>query len=107
MKYSAVLAAAAALTLGLAENAQTNNEPSGQNKALKAAPPKTVGAMDKKVGNKATSPEDVKRQTEGKPTMQQEALKGKSQTSGTNPSAQYSPGTFGAAPGSEQPNPKK
>ena len=107
MKYFGVLAAAATLTLGFAASAQTNNGSPGQNQALKNAPPKTVGAMDKAVGNKATSPEDVKRQTEGKPTMQQQALKGKSQSSGTNPSAQYSPGTVGAAPGSEQPNPRK
>jgi hypothetical protein len=50
-----------------------------QPKAGEQGPPATVGAMQNEVGNKATSPEDVKRQTEGKPTMAQSAQKGRRQ----------------------------
>ena len=35
--------------------------------------------MEDQAGIQAMSPEDVRRQTQGKPTMQQQALKGKQQ----------------------------
>lgn len=85
------LAAAGAPTIAADMN---QNQP----KAGEQGPPKTVGAMQNEVGNKATSAEDVKRQTEGKPTMAQSAKKGDSDASHpgmtNNP-----PGTVGAAPG--------
>ncbi len=109
MKYSAALAVAVALGLCAGTNAQAN-EPSQNNlpqQEMKGQEgQKTVGAMQNETGNKATSPEDVRRQTEGQPTMQQQALKGKTQPGNSNPT-EYSPGTVGASPGSDQPTPKK
>ncbi len=91
---------ATALSMGIAGAfAQTsaNNEPK-QPKAGEQGPPATVGALQGTVGNKATSAEDVKRQTEGKPTMAQEAQKGDS--GATYPDmTKHAPGTVGAAPG--------
>ena len=69
-----------------------------QPKSGEQGPPATVGAMQNEVGNKATSPEDVKRQTEGKPTMAQSAKKGDSNASHPG-MTNNSPGTVGAAPG--------
>src|SRR5258706_5465903 len=65
--------------------------------------PKTTGAMENAVGGKATSPEDGKRQTEGKPTMGAEG-KGEGRAEGTRPGiTESSPGTVGASPGTTPP----
>ncbi|MGA8771578.1 MAG: hypothetical protein WB610_14555, partial [Rhodomicrobium sp.] len=69
-----------------------------QPKAGEQGPPKTVGAMQNEVGNNATSTEDVKRQTEGKPTTARSAKKGDSNASHPGMTTN-SPGTVGAAPG--------
>jgi hypothetical protein len=90
---TAALSLAAAGAPAIAADADQN-----QPKAGEQGPPKTVGAMQNEVGEKATSPEDVKRQSEGKPTMAQSAKKGDRDASHpgmtNNP-----PGTVGAAPG--------
>ena len=90
------LFATAALSLAAAgaSAAADQNQP----KAGEQGPPATVGAMQNEVGDKATSPEDVKRQTEGKPTMAQSAKKGDSDASHPGMTSN-SPGTVGAAPG--------
>ena len=92
------LFATAALSLAAAGASAQANMDQNQPKAGEQGPPATVGAMQNEVGNKATSPEDVKLQTEGKPTMAQSAKKGDSDASHpgmtNNP-----PGTVGAAPG--------
>lgn len=91
------LLGAAALSLAAAGASAPTIAAGQEPKAGEQGPPKTVGAMQNEVGNKATSPEDVKRQTEGKPTMSQEAKKG---DSATHPGmTQNAPGTVGAAPG--------
>ena len=93
---TAALSLAAAGVQATAANMDQNQEP----KAGEQGPPATVGAMQNEVGNKATSPEDVKRQTEGKPTMAQSAKKGDSNA--THPGmTNNSPGTVGAAPGTD------
>ena len=79
MRYSTILAVSVAL--GLSANAQA---PAGQNQPVQEQngqknDPGTVGAMQDQAGNQAMSPEDVRRQTQGKPPMQQQALKGKPQ----------------------------
>ena len=82
-----------------AQQTPSTVDPAAQQKGDQKQPPKTTGAMDNAVGNLATSPEDVKRQTEGQPTMAEE---GKGATA-TNPKpnvTEHSPGTVGAAPGS-------
>jgi len=87
------LAAAGAGGPATAENMNQN-----QPKAGEQGPPSTVGAMQNEVGDKATSAEDVKRQSEGKPTMAQSAKKGDSNA--THPGmTNNAPGTVGAAPG--------
>jgi hypothetical protein len=95
------LGAAATLSLGLAgagAPAIAAGMDQNQPKAGEQGPPGTVGAMQNEVGNKATSAEDVKRQTEGKPTTAQTAKKGDGNA--TNPGmTNNSPGTVGAAPG--------
>ena len=83
------LAAAGATAAGMDQN---------QPKAGEQGPPGTVGAMQNEAGNKAMSPEDVKRQTEGKPTTAQSAKKGGSDASHPGMTTN-SPGTVGAAPG--------
>ena len=91
---TAALSLAGAGVQAAAANMDRNQEP----KAGEQGPPGTVGAMQNEVGNKATSPEDVKRQTEGKPTMAQSAKKENSNA--TSPGmTNNSPGTVGAAPG--------
>jgi len=98
---------AAALGIGaagaFAETAQNqSDQPNQEPKAGEQGPPKTVGAMQNAVGDKATSPEDVKRQTEGRPTMAQEAEK---KDGGTSPErTQHAPGTVGATPGYTPPS---
>jgi hypothetical protein len=88
---------ATAFGLAIAGASAQANAAGQEPMAGEQGPPKTVGAMQNEVGNKATSPEDVKRQTEGKPTMSQEAKKG---DSATHPGmTQNAPGTVGAAPG--------
>ena len=92
---TAALSLAAAGVQAAAESMDQN-----QPKAGEQGPPATVGAMQNEVGNKATSPEDVRRQTEGKPTMAQSAKKGDSNA--THPGMTNNPpGTVGAAPGTD------
>ncbi len=58
--------------------------------------------MQDAAGNKATSAEDVRRQTEGKPTMAQEAQQG---DKATHPNVtEHAPGTVGASPGTTPPS---
>jgi hypothetical protein len=90
---TATLSLAAAGVQATAAGMDQNQPKSGEQ-----GPPATVGAMQNEVGNKATSPEDVKRQTEGKPTMAQSAKKGDSNASHPG-MTNNSPGTVGAAPG--------
>jgi hypothetical protein len=91
---TAALSFAAAGVPATAANMDQNQEP----KAGEQGPPGTVGAMQNEVGSKATSSEDVKRQSEGKPTMSQSAKKGDSNA--THPGMTNNPpGTVGAAPG--------
>ena len=94
------------LALGIAgAQAQTAPSPVDSNAATKSAqaqPPKTTGAMDNAVGNLATSPEDVKRQTEGRPTTAQEG-KGEAPAAPKPGMTEHSPGTVGAAPGTTPP----
>ena len=95
------LFATAALSLaaaGASAPATAANMDQNQPKAGEQGPPATVGAMQNEVGNKATSPQDVKRQTEGKPTMAQSAKKGDGKASHPG-MTNNSPGTVGAAPG--------
>ncbi len=93
---TAALSLAAAGVQAVAANMDQNQEP----KAGEQGSPGTVGAMQNDVGNKATSSEDVKRQTEGKPTMAQSAKKG--DNTATHPGmTNMSPGTVGAAPGAD------
>ncbi len=106
MRYSTILAVAVALGLSASANAQA---PAGQNPPVQEQmaqnnDPGTVGAMQDQAGNQAMSPEDVRRQTQGKPPMQQQALKGKPQQQPANPDPTgYSAGTVGAAPGTNPP----
>ena len=92
------LFATAALSLAAAGASSAANMVQKQPKAGEQGPPATVGAMQNEVGDKATSPEDVKRQTEGKPTTAQSAKKGDSNASHPG-MTNTSPGTVGAAPG--------
>ena len=87
------LAAAGASAPTIAAGMDQNQPKAGEQGA-----PATVGAMQNEVGDKATSPEDVKRQSEGKPTMSQSAKKGDSNASHPG-MTNNSPGTVGAAPG--------
>ncbi len=106
MRYSTILAVSVALGLSASANAQA---PAGQNQPVQEQngqknDPGTVGAMQDQAGNQAMSPEDVRRQTQGKPPMQQQALKGKPQQQPANPDPTgYSAGTVGAAPGTNPP----
>ncbi len=101
MKMLAGALVAAAFSMGAAvAAAQTmQNMQSGQKdpKAGEQGPPGTVGAMQNNVQNKATSPEDVRRQTEGKPAVAEEAQR--SDDSMHPEVTKHSPGTVGAAPG--------
>jgi hypothetical protein len=108
MKTVAGALLAVGLSIGAAGAlAETNStmqqgENPAQPKAGEQGPPKTVGAMQNAVGDKATSAEDVKRQTEGKPTMAQEAQEG---DKATHPKiTEHAPGTVGAAPGTTPPS---
>ncbi len=93
------LLATAALSLAAA-GASAANMNQNQPKSGEQGAPATVGAMQNEVGSKATSPEDVRRQTEGKPTMAQSAKKGDSNA--THPGMTNNPaGTVGAAPGTD------
>lgn len=112
MKVAAVALIALGLGLILSANAQTNTpssvEPPNQAKGGQKTSPGSVGAMQNTVGNKATSAEDVQRQSEGRPTAAQEAQGQQTQGKQPNPT-QSSPGTVGAAPGANTPSqvPKK
>jgi hypothetical protein len=81
------------------DKAPSTVDPAAQQKGAQQAP-KTTGAMDNAVGNLATSPDDVKRQTEGKPTAAQEG-KGAGGTTPKPEVTQNAPGTVGAAPGND------
>ena len=81
------------------DKAPSTVDPAAQQKGAQQAP-KTTGAMDNAVGNLATSPDDVKRQTEGQPTAAQEG-KGAMGTAAKPGMTQNSPGTVGAAPGND------
>ncbi len=84
-----------------AQNTAANTAQNPEPKAGEQGPPKTVGAMQGAVGDKATSAEDVRRQSEGKPTMAQESQKGED---ATHPGmTEHAPGTVGAAPGTMNP----
>jgi len=89
---------AAALSLAAAGASAPSTAAGQEPKAGEQGPPATVGAMQNEVGNKATSPEDAKRQTEGMPTTAQSAKKGDSNASHPGMTGN-SPGTVGAAPG--------
>jgi len=65
--------------------------------------PGTVGAMNNATDAKATNPDDVKRQTEGKQTMAEEGKSGKSGEGSKPDMTQHSPGTVGASPGTTPP----
>jgi hypothetical protein len=106
---STALIAGAILTFGAATtNAQTGAQPgqtapstvdgNAQQQTTQPQPPKTTGAMDNAVGGVATSPQDVKRQTDGLPTAAQEA-KGVKPAEPKPGMTEASPGTVGAAPG--------
>ena len=92
------LLGAAALSLAAAGASAPTIAAGQEPKAGERGPPKTVGALQNEAGNKAMSPEDVKRQTEGKPTTAQSAKKGGSDASHPGMTTN-SPGTVGAAPG--------
>jgi hypothetical protein len=79
---------------------QSTADPAAQQKGDQKQAPKTTGAMDNAVGNLATSPDDVKRQSEGQPTAAQEG-KGATSTAPKPGMTQNSPGTVGAAPGND------
>jgi hypothetical protein len=97
-------------------SAQTSTQPgqttpstvdgAAKQKGDQPQPPKTTGAMDNAVGGVATSADDVKRQTEGRPTAADEA-KGATATAPKPDVTQHSPGTVGAAPGATPPAEKK
>lgn len=105
-----IMAGACLALASTAASAQTSTQPgqpstvdgTAQQKGDQPQPPKTTGAMDKAVGGVATSPDDVKRQTEGKPTAAEEA-KGGTATAPKPDVTQQSPGTVGAAPGTTAP----
>jgi hypothetical protein len=109
MKIIAGALFATALTVGMTaaiaemnENAQNGRQKLSDPKAGERGPDGTVGAMQNSVDNKATSAQDVQRQTEGKPTMAQEAQKG---DAATHPDVtKHSPGTVGASPGNTPPS---
>lgn len=67
------------------------------------ASPGTVGAMQNSVSGKATSAEDAKRQSQGRPTAAQEALGQQKPAKQPDPT-QYAPGTVGASPGADTPS---
>lgn len=102
IKSSRILIAGLALALGatgLSAQTQTPSTTDGaaQQKGQPQSPGST-GAMDKVTTGVATSPDDVKRQTEGRPTAADEA-KGAAGTAAKPDVTQQSPGTVGAAPG--------
>jgi hypothetical protein len=76
----------------------TVDPPAQQQNQQQPQAPKTTGAMDKAVTGIATSPDDVKRQTEGQPTAADEA-KGATATAPKPGMTNNPPGTVGAAPG--------
>jgi hypothetical protein len=99
-----ILAGAFAAMAASAVNAQTQTpstvDPNAQQKTDQPQPPKTTGAMDNAAKGVATSPDDVKRQTEGRPTAADEA-KGASSTAPKPDVTKHSPGTVGASPGND------
>lgn len=103
MKPLSAIILSSALAVGIpTAQAQT---PSTVDGTAQKQPPKTTGAMDNAVGGIATSPDDVRRQTQGLPTAAEEA-KGATPTAPKPEITQQSPGTVGAAPGTT-PAPKQ
>jgi hypothetical protein len=107
MKYITVIVTA--ITLGFLSGAyaQSDMKQGGkpaQEQLGQKHDPGTVGAMQPQTGNLATSPDDVRRQTQGKPTAQQEGLKQSGPSNKTDPTG-LSAGAVGAAPGTEAPMP--
>lgn len=101
------LVATAALSMVIAGGSvhamAANTGQAEEPKAGDQGPPATVGAMQNAAGNKATNPEDVRRHTEGKPTIVQEAQQGGQ--AATHPGMTgHAPGTVGAAPGATKPS---
>lgn len=84
-------------------NSQQGHPPAQpQPKAGEQGPPGTVGAMQNATGDIATSAQDVKRQTQGRPTMAEEAQQG---NQATHPNiTEHAPGTVGASPGTTPPS---
>jgi hypothetical protein len=109
MRIVAGALAVTALTVGLTvavaqtnQNAQTGQQNRSDPKAGQRGPDGTVGAMQNTVDNKATSAQDVQRQTEGKPTVAQEAQQG---DAASHPDiTKHAPGTVGASPGNTPPS---
>ena len=85
-----------------AQQAPSTVDPAAQQKGAQPQAPGTTGGMDKATTGVATSPDDVKRQTEGRPTAADEA-KGATSTTPKPATTQQSPGTVGAAPGTTPP----
>jgi len=104
-----ILASAFCAMAASAASAQTQTpstaDPNAQQKTDQPQPPKTTGAMDNAAKGIATSPDDVKRQTEGRPTAADEA-KGATATNPKPDTANQPPKTVGASPGSD-PAPQK
>jgi hypothetical protein len=119
MRYSPALAAAITLGLCTGAYAQSNVEPAQKNYTGQTAPsgtdkpaetkegqkmsPGSVGAMENVTGGTATSAEDVRRQTQGKPTMRQEAQQRSNATDKKPDPTEYTAGSVGAAPGTNPP----
>ncbi len=108
MKTVAGALLAVGLSIGAAGAfAQTNSTMQqganpAQPKAGEQGPPGTVGAMQNATGNIATSAQDVKRQTQGRPTMAEEGQEG---NKASHPNiTEHSPGTVGASPGTTPPS---
>jgi hypothetical protein len=111
MKHSIFILGVAFLAIGAAGvHAQTTDgktpstvDGKAENKGGVKTDPGTTGAMDNVTKGLATSPQDVQRQTEGKPTMADEGKTGQS-SQGSKPGiTQNSPGTVGAAPSTTPP----
>jgi len=60
--------------------------------------------MQDVVGNKATNAQDVRRQTQGEPTLAQEAKRPGDIEPNRPGITEHSPGTVGAAPGANVPS---
>lgn len=104
---SRLIAAGFVIALGASALQAQTRTPSttdgpAQQKGAEPQMPGTTGAMDKATSGVATSPDDVKRQTEGRPTAADEA-KGAASAAPKPGVTQQSPGTVGASPGTTPP----